>query len=778
MEHTEILQRQPFFETFAPQSLERIVKAAELREYDAEQQVISYGAPVQHLGLIVEGTCAVLVPEGVESEGVRRQVATLVTRDMFGEMSLLTGEPATADVVAAAGASVVLVPHSVLGVELAGHPAAIQYLGRLVTERLRRRAGDELEQRAVELARRDARRTRPFTLASQEGLAPRILVLNLGSSSLKYDLLDAAAPDRRVRGLVERIGEKEPRHAWRDGDDERTEIVAASDHEAALSAVARRLTDPEGGALQDLSALSAVGHRVVHGGARYSQPVVIDEAVISEIEALCRLAPLHNPVALAGIRACRKLLPDTPQVAVFDTAFHQTIPEPAWAYAIPRELAQEHGLRRYGFHGTSHKYVAQRAAAFLQRSFRDLRLITCHLGNGASVCAVDHGRSVDTSMGLTPLEGLVMGTRSGDLDPGLVLHLCSALEMEPAEVDRMLNRKSGLLGLSGLSKDMRELERAAAEGNVAARLAISTFCYRVKKYIGSYVAVLGGVDALVFTGGIGQGSAWIRARVCQGLSSMGIVVDEMRNHAPVSDTTAVRPVSDPAAAVNVLVVPTDEEAMIARETMATLGLRGVTEVIKRREDLPLPINTSAHHVHLTQAHVEALFGAGHKLVHRSDLLQPGQYACEETVNVVGPKGSVERVRVLGPTRKASQVEVSRTEEFKLGIDAPIRASGDLDGSPGAVLRGSAGEVRLDQGVICAMRHIHMTPEDALRFALRDRDVVRVRVPGERSLIFGDVLVRVNPDYKLEMHIDTDEANAAELSSGAVGFVDGIQSRRA
>jgi acetate kinase len=245
-----------------------------------------------------------------------------------------------------------------------------------------------------------------------------------------------------------------------------------------------------------------------------------------------------------------------------------------------------------------------------------------------------------------------------------------------------------------------------------------------------------------------------------------------------ADSEAVCSISDPSLPVRVLVVPTDEEAMIARETMDTLGLRVVADVHKRREDLPIPINTSAHHVHLSQEHVEALFGPGHALTHRSDLLQPGQYACEETVELVGPKGSVRRVRVLGPTRKETQVEVSRTEEFKLGIDAPIRASGDLDGSPGVTLRGEAGEVKLERGVICAMRHIHATPEDALRFALRDRDIVRVRVPGERSLVFGDVLVRVKPDYALEMHIDTDEANAAELSAGAVGFLDGIQSRRA
>lgn len=776
MDAREILQSCPLFECFSMESLARLAAVAEVKEVRAREHVIRHGTPVVHLGVVLSGSCAVLVPDDDEPGDVRRQIATLVARDMFGEMSLLTGEPAVADVIAEPGTRVLLVPQKVLSVELAGTPAAIRFLGRTFTERLRHRAGDEREEREVETARRDARKSRSFDVAPEPDAAPRVLVLNAGSSSLKYDFFDAGDPSKVARGIVEKIGEKGARHKHTHAGGDRVDELPVADHEAALGLALKRLTDPEIGAVAALGEITAVGHRVVHGGARFSGAAVIDDEVTQAIEDCIRLAPLHNPVNLAGIRACQKLLPGVPQVAVFDTAFHATMPEHASRYAIPYDLAEKHGLRRYGFHGTSHKYVAQRAAAHLGRGFREVRLITCHLGNGASVCAIDHGRAVDTSMGLTPLEGLVMGTRSGDVDPGLVLHLTSALGMTAAQVDKLLNRESGLLGLSGISKDMRELEAAAAEGNERARLAIGVFCYRVKKYIGAYLAVLGGVDALVFTGGIGQGSAWMRARICQGLSAMGIVVDEMLNRAPAVDPKAVRPVSDPSSPVPVLVVPTDEEAMIARETMTALGLSTVTEVLKRAGDLPIPINTSARHAHLSQPDVEALFGAGHKLTKRSDLLQPGQFACEETVTLVGPKGTVERVRILGPTRKQSQVEVSRTEEFKLGIDAPIRASGDLDGSPGLTLVGPKGEVKLKQGVICAMRHIHMSPEDALRFALRDKDVVRVKIPGERSLVFGDVLVRVSPDYLLEMHIDTDEANAAELNQGAQGYLDGIQRR--
>lgn len=773
----DILSRHPFFETFTPAARERIGAASALKDFVERANVIEEGQSTQELGLVVKGSCAVLVADSEESETLKHQVATLGTSEMFGEMSLLTGEPASADVVAEPGTQLLLIPHAVLSRELAQNPKGIQFLGRLISNRLRQRAQNAREQAAVETALRHERRGRSFQPTVTPGVVPRVLVLNLRSHSLNYHFFDAARPDERVHGAIERIGEAGSRHVWWQRNEERARQIAVPDHTAALDLALRRLIEPDQHLLNNLDELTAIGHRVVHGGAHYSEATIIDDQVLAEIEGLNQLAPLHNPVAVAGIRAARARLPRVPQVAVFDTAFHASMPEHAWTYALPRELAAKHGLRRYGFHGTSHRYVAQRAAAYLQRASRELRLITCHLGHGASCCAIDHGRSVDTSMGLTPLEGLCMDTRSGDVDPGLVIYLCTALQMTPAQVDHLLNRESGLLGISGRSKEMRELEQAAAEGDDAARLAISVFCYRVKKYIGSYVAVLGGLDALIFTGGIGQGSDWVRARICQGLAGMGITLDEMANRTPARDGQDIRRISDPSAPVAVLVVPTDEEAMIARETINALGLRAATEVARRVEDLPIPINTSAHHVHLAQPDVEALFGAGHQLTKRGDLLQPGQFACEEAVTLVGPRGTIERVRVLGPTRKESQIEISRTEEFKLGVDAPIRASGDLDGSPSVTLRGPAGEVKLKQGVICALRHIHMTPEDALHFALRDKDVVRVKVPGERSIIFGDVLVRVNPDYRLEMHLDTDEANAAELDNGAVGFLDSIQYRR-
>lgn len=390
------------------------------------------------------------------------------------------------------------------------------------------------------------------------------------------------------------------------------------------------------------------------------------------------------------------------------------------------------------------------------------------------MCASDHGRSVDTSMGFTPAEGLIMGTRCGDLDPGVVTFLQRSEGMSTAQVDDLLNKKSGLLGLSGLSSDMREILAAADEGHARAQLALKAYCYRIRKYIGAYIAAMGGVDTVIFTGGVGQGSAMVRALSLQGLQCMGIQLDESRNR-EAHGFGEISVISGEESPVTVLVVPTDEERMIARESLRAVERAGLDHSRKIEPPPPVPLEVSAHHAHLSQEHVEALFGPGHQLTPRSDLSQPGQYACEEQVTLVGPKGRIERVRILGPVRKETQIEIAMTEQFKLGIHPPVRESGDLKDTPGCTIEGPLGSVTLDRGVICALRHIHMTPADALRYGVRDKSFVRVRIEGDRELIFGDVLVRVSPNFALAMHIDTDEANAANICDGMLGHIDGIQS---
>jgi acetate kinase len=359
------------------------------------------------------------------------------------------------------------------------------------------------------------------------------------------------------------------------------------------------------------------------------------------------------------------------------------------------------------------------------------------------------------------------------VDAGVLAFLERTEGMTATQSEEMLNKKSGLRGLSGVSSDMREVQKAAEAGEYRPLLALKTYCYRVRKYIGAYVASMGGLDVVVFTGGIGQGSAEVRALSLQGLECMGIQLDEERNRDARGFDEVCRITTDDSK-VTVLVVPTDEERMMAREALRALSRSYITQVLSAHKQKPFLVEVSAHHIHLTQEHVEALFGKGHQLTKHADLSQPGQFACKEQLTIVGPKGRIERVRVLGPARKYTQVEIAMTEQFKLGVHPPIRESGDIKGTPGCTLESPTASVKVDSGVICALRHVHMTPEDALSYGVRDKSVVRVRIAGDRELVFGDVLVRVDPNFALAMHIDTDEANAANVKTGATGYIDGIQ----
>lgn len=387
-----------------------------------------------------------------------------------------------------------------------------------------------------------------------------VFVFNCGSSSVRLSLIDTVSGAWRAKGSVDRIGDPDrpgTGKVQRAGEAPRTVETRGSYEEAVHWLV---------GEMHPENPPEAIGHRVVHGGEEYEKPVVVTPEVLEDLDRLSRLAPLHNPPNVAGIRLAGTLFPDLPQVAVFDTAFHATLPDYAYRYAIPERFYREDGIRRYGFHGTSHRYVSERAAAMLGRT--DLRIVTLHLGNGCSVAAVRAGKSLDTSMGMTPLEGLVMGTRSGDLDPSIPLLLQESGGLTAAEVDRILNHEGGLEALSGGLSDMRDIERERAAGNDRARLAFDAFCYRVRKYVGGYAAVVGGLDALVFTAGIGENSAAVRAAVCAGLEFLGLRLDEARNG---QNTSEERDISAPDSSARILVIPTNEELLIARDTEAALN---------------------------------------------------------------------------------------------------------------------------------------------------------------------------------------------------------------
>ena len=599
----------------------------------------------------------------------------------------------------------------------------------------------------------------------------KVLVVNVGSTSVKYNLYEMDTETPLAAGVVERVG-GDAVHVHAGGRDP----VDGRDVAGALRAILAHLTRT-GGPLPDPAQLGVVGHRVVHGGERLIVPTPIDERVERIIEDCARYAPLHNPANLAGIRAAREVFPAVPHIAVFDTAFHAQLPPHAYTYAVPYELYLQRGVRRYGFHGPSHQFMMLSAAEHLRTDLSRLKLVTCHLGGGASVAAIDGGVSVETSMGMTPLEGLVMGTRSGDLDPAIPLLLARGEAGAPGlpfdEIDQLLNRRSGLAGLSGVGGDFRDIAAAADAGDPRARLAIEVFVHRIRKYVGAYAAVMGGVDAIVFTGGIGENAAEVRSRVCDHLVYMGVVLDEDANRTRrAAEHGGIVEISQARSPTKVIVVRTDEERMIAREALRCVT--GATGAIRSVRARPIPIGVSVRHVHLSAADTAALFGPGYELTSKRDVTQPGQYVTRETVDLVGPKGELRGVAIIAPLRAQTQVEVSRTDAYALGVTPPLRESGKLDGTPGITLRGPAGSVAIPSGVILAHRHVHMSPDDARAYGVKDKDVIKVRVEGDREMTMGDVIVRVSPSFTLDMHVDTDEANAAGLTSDSVVAFDGLQ----
>ncbi len=582
----------------------------------------------------------------------------------------------------------------------------------------------------------------------------RILVFNAGSSSLKFGVfLTEPGVGEILKGSFERFHDGRCDYRFRQGETDERGTAQCGDIASAAGRV------PDVLKRFGLEGVDAIGHRVAHGGPKFALPAILDDAAVDTIQELTPLAPLHNPANLDAIRFCRGLWPQVPQVAVFDTSFHLTNPTFVTTYAVPKKW-RDAGLRRYGFHGTSHKYVANRAAEEIGTPLGDLQIVSIHLGNGASVCAVNRGQSMDSSMGMTPLEGLVMGTRSGDVDPGAFGFLARTFGLSVTDIEQALYNESGLKGLAG-SSDMRDLEDVAAKGDPRAQLAIEIYAYRARKYVGAYAAAMGGLDAVVFTGGIGENSPSMRRRICDGLDFMGLQLDNDRNQALKLAGYAAPQIQAYGSRVRILVTETAEQLMIARETAKALERKSASSAT-------IPVAVSARHVHLSKEAVDALFGAGYELDQAIALRQPGHWAAKERVTLQGPKGSLERVAILGPLRPRTQIEVSRTDSFTLGIDVPVRDSGKLSGTPTISILGPAGAFTTD-GLIIAARHIHANPRDATRLGLDDGEFVDVRVGDRhRGLTFARTLVRVAEDSFTEMHIDTDEANAAGIGIGAEG----------
>ncbi len=398
----------------------------------------------------------------------------------------------------------------------------------------------------------------------------KVLVINAGSSSLKYQLIDITDESLLAKGLCERIGFEDSVHKYVPANGITQEaVLSLHNHVEAIDAMLTLLTDPENGVIESMDEIKAIGHRVVHGGEAFNQSTIIDDRVLEALRQCIDLAPLHNPANIMGIEACRQEMPDIPMISVFDTAFHQTMHPKVFLYAIPYELYIKHGIRKYGFHGTSHKFVTKRAAVMLGKPLEELKLVSCHLGNGASICAVKYGESIETSMGFTPLSGLAMGTRSGSVDPALISFIMDKEDMSIEETTKCLNRKSGVLGISGISSDFRDLLKASSEGNERAKLAIEVFAYRVKKYVAEYIGIMNGADAVIFTAGIGENNRLVRRLVTDDMDFLGIKCDPAKN---ISDTGREMDISTEDSKIRVLVIPTNEEMEIAREVKRILNL--------------------------------------------------------------------------------------------------------------------------------------------------------------------------------------------------------------
>src|ERR1700756_3559705 len=560
-----IKERVGLFKDFTAERIKELVDGSLVRLFEAKEEISHQSPEATHFGVVLSGTVAA----SAVTDGTRQPLGQLKAGDTFAEAALMTGNPLLADFIAESHCEVVLIPVSLFQSIIVAEPDAVRHISRTIADRTRMLLADSAKTKAALRQGND-----PYGLMLKGERPEKILVINVGSSSLKYSFYDTSDESPHAKGLVERIGLSGTRLKHRGPRSELKRDLEKGGHAAAFKEMVAELTSKETGVISSAAEVSVVAHRVVHGGEKFTEATLLTDELLAEMEKLNPLAPLHNPVIIAGIREMRRLFPAVPHVGVFDTAFHHTLPAYAFLYGLPYELYEEKAVRRYGFHGTSHNYVALRAAEFLKRRPNELRLVSCHLGNGASMCAVNHGRSVDTTMGLTPLEGLIMGTRCGDLDPGVIAFLEREEKLTASQSEELLNKKSGLLGLSGISSDMREILKAADDGNQRALVALKAYCYRVRKYIGAYVASMGGLDAVIFTGGVGQGSAVVRALALQGLECMGIRLDANRNQSAAGDE--IIRISSDDSKVTVLVVPTDEERMMAREALRSLNRSYIT----------------------------------------------------------------------------------------------------------------------------------------------------------------------------------------------------------
>jgi acetate kinase len=760
----------PLFQSLSERETAALLRESTVTTFEEKEAMIEFGEEGHFIGIIIEGKAEVSI---FLDTGLKKQIEALGPGDFFGEMSLMSGDKTVADVVCLTRCKTLLIPHTVLSEILVTHPDLVKAMADIIKARLQTIFPNDRDSLLKNALRKSLD---PYGLSLKKpGVGLKVLVLSFSGDELIFSLYDTETGSQVVRGCFKELSSERSFLSFFVGSREKRLPVLNRDLPQVFALLIDTLVKKENALLAKADDIAAVGHHLISGGELFGESTLVNKDVLGQLALLNPFLQRLNANAVAALTEAQRALPNAQHIAVFDSAFHTTLPSYASLYALPYELAREKGIRRFGFHGISHQYAALKAAQYLNRPYNELEIAVCHLDREASVCAVDHGRSVDVSAGFSPDEGLVTGTSPGSIDPNILFYLSEQAGFTCKEAAILVKEQGGLRGLAGLPPSLKEIEAHAEGGHHRALLAYKLYCYTIRKKIGESQAAMGGLDVLVFTGEFGHASHGVRSLACQGLACMGIRLDEKRNSSLLM-TDDVALVSQPDSPVKILVVRPNRTLMIARETLKALRIDNAAQILKKQENIAVTIEISGHHVHLSKEHIEILFGKGKELEVEHELSQPGQFASKQKVTLVGPKGTIERVRVLGPARSQTQVEIAMTEQFKLGIEPPVRESGDLEGTPGITIEGDAGSVTLAKGVICARRHIHMSQEEALGFGLHDKDVVRVRVSGDRELIFGDVLVRVSPQFKLAMHIDTDEANASHLKNGDIGYIENIQSR--
>jgi len=754
------------FATLPEAEIKKLLMQAKQMAYAPQELILEAGQSVDFVGILLSGEAELIY---YADDGKKYQLETISAPDLFGELNLISGAASPFNLVALSPCQALLLKDSTLAGLLRDYPDLARDFSKLIERR-------EALYQSLALKLPNALphpfASSPLSLKSQDEML-LILALQTQADKIDWSLYETERGGRLAWGSFAMLNSEKSYLSFNSVSCEKRIPIPEPKTELLCKLLWDNLSQHLKTEDSLLSNLKIIAHCLPSGGDLFSSPLFLSDENLRCLAADNFPHAHLNKPPLALVPHLQRLFPQAKQVAVFDTAFHHTLPLYRRKPPLSSDLPP---LHYYGFHGLVHQYAAIQAAAFLKKPYQELELVVVYIEeNEASVCAIDHGRSVYVSNGFSPASGLLSFQNTGPLEPELLFALLEQTNLTQAEIKDRLLKESGLKAVAGIKTGFKDLAEAAELAHQRAVMAFKLFASEVKRLIGGAAAILGGLDAVVFTGDLAYEAAGLRSLICQGLDFLGLQFDDFANHRtlPSEEVALLCPAH---AKVKLLLVKLQRTLMLASTAFQFFKTQKANRVFTMQEPIPIPIEVSARHVHLSETDYKALFGPEAVLEIEKKLSQPGQFAAKQMVNLIGPKGVIERVRVLGPFRPQTQVEIAMTEQYKLGLEAPLRESGDLKASPGLTLEGPAGRIKIEEGVICPIRHIHLSTDEALRFGLKDRDIVRVRVGGDREVIFGDVVVRVGPHYRQAMHLDTDEANACHLKNGDIGYIIEIQSR--